>query len=130
MTSLEAVEGWTIFNIKGNAYRLVVKIEYGLQIISTLRQARDEQRAYQDSSTTLSRIAKRVYVKAFACAISFLDLVLFEAAQFEKSERERDNRDVANYVAVLQYALARCGDIPIGKRTPGPGRRRMGGCQR
>ena len=47
---------------------------------------------------------------------TFSDLVLFEAAHFEKSERERDNREVSNYVAALQYALARCGDIPVGKR--------------
>lgn len=31
--SAESVEGWTIFNIKGNTFRLIVKIEYGLQII-------------------------------------------------------------------------------------------------
>lgn len=29
----EAVEGWTVFNIKGNAYRLIVKVENALQII-------------------------------------------------------------------------------------------------
>ena len=31
--SAEAVEGYTVFNIKGNAYRLIAKIEYKLQII-------------------------------------------------------------------------------------------------
>ncbi len=47
---------------------------------------------------------------------TFSDLVLFEAAQLGKSARDRDNREVANYVTALMYALARCGELPIGKR--------------
>ena len=31
--SAEAVGGYTVFNIKGNTYRLITKIEYRLQII-------------------------------------------------------------------------------------------------
>jgi mRNA interferase HigB len=31
--SAEAVGGYTVFNIKGNTYRLIAKIEYRLQII-------------------------------------------------------------------------------------------------
>lgn len=32
-STAEAVTGYTVFNIKGNTYRLIAKIEYHLQII-------------------------------------------------------------------------------------------------
>ena len=32
-SNAEAVGGYTVFNIKGNAYRLIAKIEYRLQIV-------------------------------------------------------------------------------------------------
>lgn len=36
-TTADIVEGYTIFNIKGNTYRLIVKIEYRMQIIFVKR---------------------------------------------------------------------------------------------
>jgi mRNA interferase HigB len=32
-SSAEAVEGYTVFNVKGHTYRLITRIEYRLQII-------------------------------------------------------------------------------------------------
>jgi len=47
---------------------------------------------------------------------TFEELVLFEGANIEHAERQRDNREVLNYVSAMLFAQKRIKEIPLAKQ--------------